>query len=302
MIDVVAAADDAYARPLAGMARSMFDHVADAGSVRFHVLDAGISPHNRILVQQSIPETEILWHSTSLAEYDSFPQWAYISRASYLRLSIPDVIESDRVIYLDCDLLIRKDIKQLWDIPLHGAAAGAVLDMDCPKVSREYNDRMHRLFGAATGQSNFNAGVLSLDLVQWRAEELSSRVKGVIERFKSTIGMDQDAINLALAGRIQRFPDEWNVQPELFGDRVRHLSKEECAILHTDPAIVHFASPEKPWQSGSKHPRTQDFRDVLRNTAYSDQPLDQPWKPPTRDRIRWAVRRRLSSLRRRVRR
>lgn len=300
MMDVVAAADDGYARPLAGMARSMFDHVANAGSLRFHVLDAGISQMNKQLVQESIPETEVIWHSSTLEGYESFPQWAYISRASYLRLSIPEVLESERAIYLDCDILVRKDIQEMWELPLNGAAVGAVLDMAYPEVTRS-SDRMHRLFGAEFGAQNFNSGVLSLDLNQWRTDRISTEVKGVIQRFRSTIGMDQDAINLALAGRIERFPDEWNAQPELFQGDVRHLPQEVCDALIVDPAIVHFASPEKPWQVGSKHPRTDEFREVLSRTAFAGQPLEQPWRAPARHRIKWAARRQLSRLRAKVR-
>ena len=50
------------------------------------------------------------------------------SRVTYATLVIPQILNEDKVLYLDCDLLVRDDISQLWEFDISEYYLGAVID------------------------------------------------------------------------------------------------------------------------------------------------------------------------------
>ena len=56
----------------------------------------------------------------------------YMSITTYYRLLIPSIMEDycEKVLYLDCDMIVLNDIYSLWKIELDLKAAGAVPEMD----------------------------------------------------------------------------------------------------------------------------------------------------------------------------
>src|SRR3974390_3144824 len=82
---------------------------------------------------------------------------------SYTRLWLseffpPDV---DRVLYLDADIVVVGSIAALWTTELEGALMGAV---DIPGAGQFVTG-----LGMRAEDAYFNAGVLVIDLAQWRA-------------------------------------------------------------------------------------------------------------------------------------
>ena len=52
----------------------------------------------------------------------------FITFGSLYRLFIPQIINLDKIIYLDCDVNVNLDIKELWDVNVKNYYAAAVLD------------------------------------------------------------------------------------------------------------------------------------------------------------------------------
>ena len=44
------------------------------------------------------------------------------ARGTLFRLLLPDVTDVDKIIYLDCDIVVNMDIAELWEVPLNGRA------------------------------------------------------------------------------------------------------------------------------------------------------------------------------------
>jgi len=64
---------------------------------------------------------------------DKFPMpkgsnLSHISRATYYRLLIPDILPDsiDKILYLDCDIIVNASIDNLWNVNLEGYAIAAV--------------------------------------------------------------------------------------------------------------------------------------------------------------------------------
>jgi lipopolysaccharide biosynthesis glycosyltransferase len=105
----------------------------------------------------------------------------------------------------------------------------------------------------------FNSGVMVIDLKGWRAEGLEQRCLEAAERLKHrTKWLDQDVLNICLAGRWGLLPPFWNKQFSLglFPDwQCSPYEEVEFQEARSHPAIIHFCTRTKPWHCFSDHPR-----------------------------------------------
>lgn len=180
------------------------------------------------------------------AAIKDFPIHSHITVDSYVRLFFSEMVDPDvdRLLYLDCDLIVCSDIEPLWKCDMQGAILGAVPDA--------FSDN-HRALGFAEDETYFNSGVLLIDARRWRAADLTpALVKYILENGPKLRYLDQDVLNAVLRGGIYPLPLRWNFTPrhadstpELLG-----LSRREFMEIRRKPGIVHFASGFKPWYYG----------------------------------------------------
>jgi lipopolysaccharide biosynthesis glycosyltransferase len=169
-----------------------------------------------------------------LAEVQRMPVSEHVSHSTYLRLILPDVVPRDeeRAIYLDSDLLVQRDLAELWDIPLDGAVVLAAQDVGFPYLDAEkalpnYGACKPYLAGArpianyvelglAPEAPYFNGGVMVMDLATWRAEGLTEKMLRCLHDHREhAIHWDQYALNVVLSGRWRRLDLCWNAATAL---------------------------------------------------------------------------------------
>jgi lipopolysaccharide biosynthesis glycosyltransferase len=99
-------------------------------------------------------------------------------------------------------------------------------------------------------------------------------------------GLDhQDALNAVLAGELKELDLSWNVQLgalEYF-DRVGWPTEREAlrvrkAELLSNPKIVHFIGPSKPWSDGFTIPYRKQYRKMIAESGWLPRGLVIPWK------------------------
>ncbi len=178
-----------------------------------------------------------------LDRFSGFPVSTAISAGTYARLLLPYLMpEHDRVLYLDADLVVLADLADLWRLDLGGRAAAAVPDPFC--------DNRESL-GFAQAEPYFNAGVLLMNLADWRSEDLAAATMRLIQREAPNLKyFDQDALNLTLRGRVRFVDPRWNFQPRAADLRAADLGYERGAFarLRRSPAVIHYTTPHKPWK------------------------------------------------------
>src|SRR5215467_15394366 len=94
-VTVVFAADSGYARPLTVAARSVIDTLDPGVRLELCVLDMGIEPSDRTLMEASFehPAVELVWVDKLQDRVAQFPNtWPIITRATYARIYIPEVL------------------------------------------------------------------------------------------------------------------------------------------------------------------------------------------------------------------
>ncbi len=141
------------------------------------------------------------------ADESLFSGWReihHISRATYLRLLIPDLVPEAKVIYLDSDIVVQEDLTALFETSLGDAVLGGVID---PAAST--SSRMPR----PASDPYVNGGVLLMDLNALRRENFFESCRDINDRFgKAVTWLDQCLINKFAEGRKAVLPDRWNRQ------------------------------------------------------------------------------------------
>lgn len=215
-----------------------------------------------------------------------FPAVGFIPPIAYARLLLPDVLpDVSKVIYLDCDLLVRADLAEMWDQTLDEFSLAAAVDYAIPRL-----DAPNSLAYCRSELTNpiayaFNSGVLLIDLDSWRELDVIGRSIEFVRRFHTQLySADQDVLNFLFQGRWQRLDPRWNLpQTMLQTERRSVLDLAEFEAHRgrpvSDGVIYHFNGPLKPWNSGVSHPGRREWYGDLKRSG---------WFTP-RQWIRWRL-------------
>ena len=284
LVRVAFATDDGYARPLAVAGGSVIRHLGKDRSLELYVLDMGISKLNRRKIEESFasPQVKVSWITGRQEAVSGLPSGGpWITRSTYARLLLPDVLPAhvDRVLYLDCDLVVRRCIGELYDLEFDGAVALAVQAMGTPFVCSLWGVGGWFESGRAASDINFNAGVMLMDLTAWRREQIGQIALGYARACDPDhpLVADQESLNATFGPRIRSIDPRWNQQSELFSNVHASLlpySRERLNILRSDPWVIHYSQASKPWQADCSHPWVNEWYRNLDETAY------RGWRPP----------------------
>ncbi|MCR4842252.1 MAG: glycosyltransferase family 8 protein [Eubacterium sp.] len=196
---------------------------------------------------------------------------------SCFRLALNDLLpqEVDRLLYLDGDIVVNKDVAPLYTMNFRGGDVIACHDMDMTRDSVISYGDLHsdRLNALIENNKYFNSGVMLMNSAKLRSTwGLRDYLAIAMEvDFKLELP-DQDLLNLA-HGENTVFVDEWNWN--LFG-RNAHIRGYDKDSLRRRVSIVHFAG-DKPWNGGNHyHYRCEGlWWDYALQTGYSDSFLER---------------------------
>ena len=297
-IHVACCFDDAMAIPASVVAASVAATTKDS-HVTFHMLHApDLSLRIEDLKRRLDSETFTIVDYVIAEDLSGLYNTDQYSSAMYYRFLLPDLLQSDRVIYLDSDTMVRRSLSELYATDLMGCPIAAVQDYGLTYHMRDHGmpvtykgayidiDAYYSdVLGFALAETDyFNNGVLVLDLALWRATGLSQRCIDFCRENPGLIMADQDAANRVLNGHFAKLDARWNsfsylyreyfpeggkARPSIFGGfekNFRTPTGEWHEILKQwayDPWIVHFSYKSKPWVA--HHRRTDYDREYWAN-------------------------------------
>lgn len=183
----------------------------------------------RIFIYQS----EEIINRLNLPSHEVPPR---LNRSVFLRILLPRLMpeELERVIYLDVDMLCLGRLDQLWELDLRGKPIAA-LETNSDKISPVQQKLKSGRY--------FNAGLLVIDLAQWRSQNLTERViKCYQSNTEKLLMLEQDALNLVLDGNFAPLPEKFNRQLE--------ANNPLTAVWQPEDLILHFVNEAKPWTKG----------------------------------------------------
>lgn len=270
MINVVCACDANFVPHMATMLLSLVENNR-RHSIRIFVLCDDALPSHEMLA------TMLHGHPAEFSLVpvgEALPQALFvsnhISRAAYARLLMGEVLppEIDRVLYLDCDLIIRGDLDDLWNTNLSDKTIGAVRETD------EYYWRSR--LGLPPGAPYFNSGVMLVDLRRWRKMEIGRRSLDFVREHPERLQYwDQCALNLMLHDDWMPLESKWNFQSMAVGVvdhgiiRFRQVPRRIRDMVR----VVHFTTGSKPWHYMNYHPFKGEYLEYRRRTPWPLEPF-----------------------------
>lgn len=158
-----------------------------------------------------------------------------------------------KIIYLDIDMLIRKDLGELFDLDL---ASGGFIAAAVNESRREHRRYLIDAGWPESAGYSFNNATTVLDLDKFRAEGLSDKmIAWYREHQEIAVNLDQDAQNVAYGDRTLRLPPKWNytdgwlerlVKQNPFAREWRVFPPRDVLEAILDPCIIHYIGRHKP--------------------------------------------------------
>ena len=184
----------------------------------------------------------------------------YISVETYFRLFFPYLLtEYRKVLWLDCDTVVRRDISELFNTDIGNYLIGATRDYNAtallkgadPEYMRFCRDELH-IDGA---YSYFQAGVLLMNLHEFRQTLSFDEMLNQTQQCQYPYG-DQDILNKLCVGKVHWLDNRWDVIADVqdyMSNFLQYWDPDKTYVdyqmVKRDPSIIHFAGPTKPWHS-----------------------------------------------------
>ena len=269
------AVDENYVQHLSVAMLSILNNKKADDHIQFVIIGDELSKESISLLKQLIQNNNATIIFPEIGNYffdknSVFEKVPHVSRVGCGRLALDDIFEGDKLLYLDCDILVRDDISALWDIEIAEYYAGAVWD----PAQKDGNRRL----GLPPEAPYFNSGVLMLNMRQCRQDNVMRKaLTFMYENSGKLMFPDQDGLNVAMNNNWFPLHPRWNVQSFMFNifynGKLRGKYPSDIIEAVKNPAIVHFTSKDKPWQYHCENPYVEEYYKYLALT---------PWKvtPP----------------------
>ena len=156
--------------------------------------------------------------------------------SAYYRLKLPSKTNVDKIIYLDSDVVVLKDISELWNYDISDYLIGAVED--------KYSGLMSCHANLNDDDTYFNSGVMLINLKKFRDLNMEEKIFNKLLENNNNYS-DQDVLNDLCRNNILSLPLKYNLMltrddPNAFPKR-----KDEYNNTLSAPFILHYAI--KPW-------------------------------------------------------
>jgi lipopolysaccharide biosynthesis glycosyltransferase len=162
-------------------------------------------------------------------------QYTHFSPANYFRLALPELVAEDRLIYLDCDLIVTCGLSELYRTELGEAWIAGRLDPLARAMSQ---------MPLPEDEPYVNSGVMVMDCASLRRHRPLDVVRDYYERYESGVTLvDQCLINKLVEGKKHLLDARWNVQ----FDREPPAGHERLIREFEGRGVLHFNGPLKPW-------------------------------------------------------
>lgn len=232
----VLAGDYGYIRQIETTLKSICYHNSD---VKIYIFNQDIPQEWFVFIREKIAYrnseiVDIKLFEGNMRNWSLPPVGQHINFMTFARYFIPSFVSEDIVLYLDCDLVVTRDLTDLFSIDLTNRPLAAA------KVIYGLEDR-------------FNAGVLLINNAYWKENTIQQELIEITEREHGHLPeADQTVLNIVMGENYVLLDDTYNFQigyDQVADNRGQYFIFE--LPLTPLPAIIHYLSADKPWNTYS---------------------------------------------------
>lgn len=194
---------------------------------------------------------------SSLIKQYKFSVKQHLALETWYRLFLPSIMTNyDKVLYLDCDMIVKEDIAKLYNTDISSYMLAAARDLAIIGLynyeignAKKYIDSILEL---DEPYKYIQAGTVLLNLKMIR-EEYETDELLELGQSRAWEWSDQDVLNIIANGRVLILDQKWNVEHDRARKRLNEMQRSpmqfynEYLEARKDPKIIHYAGGEKPW-------------------------------------------------------
>ena len=160
----------------------------------------------------------------------------YYTNTTYFRLFIANLYpQYNKAIYLDSDIVVLGDIAELYNQDIGDNLVAAAPD-DVIQTIKVFQEYAEKVVGVADYRNYFNAGILLMNLDEFRKFNFQDKFLYLLETIKFTVAQDQDYLNRLCKGKVKIIDKAWDKMPVANDD-----------FDDKDLKIIHYNLADKPW-------------------------------------------------------
>ena len=230
-----------YSKYLGTAICSLFVNAGDNPITAHIIHDSTLTEENKNKFQHlaQMFEKTILFHKIDTCEFQPLIKMVKgFTIGTLFRLKIPDIMSEniDKVIYLDCDLIVHLNITELWNMDLGDCYIAACSDPDEGLLKKQWLSKKKK----TKNDHYFNAGIMVMNLKCIREMGNLCRMclDFLIQHPECTLA-DQDAMNYFFCGNVYYLPSKFN-----------YFSRKLCDVK-TEPmeeGIYHISGESVNWE------------------------------------------------------
>ncbi|MDR1145101.1 MAG: glycosyltransferase family 8 protein, partial [Verrucomicrobiales bacterium] len=206
-MEIVFCTDENYALPTRAAVRSAIANAAGDAPLTVHVVcDESVSADSERRFAALGTERAAVRIARVQNQYKrSLHRCSHISHAAYLRYDLPYLFpDLSRILYLDCDLVVLGDLRELYALDLTDCYAAAV-EMPLTVSGRYVREELRH------DGPYLCSGVLVLNLEKLRRDDMPRQL-AEFTRYRPWLRcLDQDAMNALFEQQIRWAGQEYNV-------------------------------------------------------------------------------------------
>lgn len=266
-IPMVMACNNGYVKYTSVLIESILKNVTEHNKYSIYILHTDITKENmKILEEQVVQKNNVsidfINVKRRLSAYGQLFVDRHLSIETYFRFFAMDIFPNlKKILYMDCDTVVNKDVAELFNVDLEGKSLGAVKDVDIislyPKenlTDPEVHNNIDINIGLEKHTDYFQAGVLVFNLEKMRtkynAKDFFDQALNHQWKFQ-----DQDILNYMFKKDVKYLDMSWNVLYECFNrmERVKIYTPRDLSVQYINakenPGIIHYAGTPKPWNN-----------------------------------------------------
>lgn len=220
-----------------------------------HLFYKALKPYQTDALQQLSTDTfTVSLYELEAGHWDKFPHMGEFPPIVLARLELPRLLpELERVLYLDGDIIVHRDLTPLYCTELGENLLAAVREIALAYSSYPEQSGI---------PDSINSGVMVMNLARLRSEKYVQRfLRAKSEAPPSWLYPDQDVLSVCCAGRILFLPPHCNGMIRHYRDMTRQgmdlfnrffgTSYPDTEQLEADFLLTHLAGThgQRPWES-----------------------------------------------------
>lgn len=245
--------DDDYSIPTAVMLTSAKANKHVDSRYIVHIVETNVISYNlNKLKSLNDADFEIVIHHADIAKYKKVVMKSHVTMSALVKFDLATILaDVDKAIYLDGDIIVRKDLSEFYSIPLEDYILAGVRD-----IGGEIGFNLHNVVGCG---KYINSGVMLLNLDKMRSQNTPETfLKNKLQEPAEWKMADQNTINQVCHKETMYLPVKYNLLVTFCRDRysVQDVNKfygtdYSCrAEMLEDAIILHLAGDalQRPWK------------------------------------------------------